>query len=245
MAEYITGFHAIEEALKDEGLRGTLFICRNMEKRNDRLESLARYQGKVKVKKVARVEMDRMSPDIDHRGALLSITVRDNSTSKAYTVSEFISSLSDSQAATVLILDGITDVQNLGAIMRSADQFAVSLVVVPSRRSAQNNATVERISSGASRHVPTATVTNLVREIEYLQKAGFWIYGADMNGEKLTETKFPPRTAIIMGSEGSGLSDLIRKKCDFIVSIPTHGHIDSLNVSVAAGIMLYEVSRQR
>ena len=109
MAEYITGFHAIEEALKDEGLRGTLFICRNMEKRNDRLESLARYQGKVKVKKVARVEMDRMSPGTDHRGALLSITVRDKSTSKAFTVSEFISSLSDGQAATVLILDGITD----------------------------------------------------------------------------------------------------------------------------------------
>ncbi len=244
MADFITGFHAIEEALKSEELRGTLFICRNMEKRNDRLESQARYQGKVKVKKIARVEMDRMAPGVDHRGALLSVSLRDNFSSKNVSVKDFLSSLPDGENATVLILDGITDVHNLGAIMRSADQFAVSLVIVPSRRSAQNNSTVERISSGASRYVPTATVTNLAREIENLQSAGFWVYGADMNGEALPDTKFPTRTAIIMGSEGSGLSELIRRKCDHITSIPTSGHIDSLNVSVAAGVILYEVSRQ-
>ncbi len=93
--------------------------------------------------------------------------------------------------------------------MRSADQFATSLVIVPSRRSAQANATVERISSGAASYVPMATVTNVVREMELLQSHGFWIYGADMNGEKLTNIKFPQRTAIVMGSEGSGLSQLV------------------------------------
>ncbi len=244
MADYITGFHAIEEALKAEDLRGTLFICRNMEKRNDRLESLARFQGKVSIRKIARAEMDRMVPGTDHRGALLSVSKRESYSNTTITVKEFIGSLSDGQKALVLILDGVTDMQNLGAIMRSADQFAVSLVMIPSRRAAQNNATVERISSGASRYVKTATVVNLGREIEELQSAGFWVYGADMNGENLATTKFPYRTAIVMGSEGSGMSDLVKKKCDYIVSIPTRGHIDSLNVSVAAGILLYEVSKQ-
>ena len=248
MGEFVIGFHAIEEALKHTTDRSVLYICRNMEKRNSILESLGKTNPKVTVKKIAKADMDKMVEGSDHRGALLQVLsspVATASKKNETTVKEFLQNLNSQASATVLLLDGITDVQNLGAILRSADQFATSLVIVPTRRSAQANATVERISSGAASYVPMATVTNLVREIELLQSHGFWVYGADMNGEQLTKTKFPHRTAIVMGSEGSGLSQLVEKRCDHIVSIPTKGHIDSLNVSVATGILLFEVMRQQ
>ena len=144
----------------------------------------------------------------------------------------------------MLMLDEITDPHNLGAILRSADQFGVNLVVVPERRSAQANETVTKISSGAAQYVPMAVVTNMGRAVDQLKKHGFWIYGADMAGTSSYGAKFTKRAAIVMGSEGSGMRGLTRKLCDEIVSIPMNGHIDSLNVSVAAGILLYEYRRR-
>ena len=135
--------------------------------------------------------------------------------------------------------------RNLGAILRSADQFGADLVLIPERRSVQANETVVRVSSGAAQYVPLSVVTNLSREIKTLKDNGFWIYGADMAGENSYETRFAKKSAIVMGSEGSGISQLVRKNCDYIVSIPMQGHIDSLNVSVAAGILLYEFRRPK
>ena len=250
MGDKIIGFHAIEEALKVAPQGSLLYGCRNMEKRNSRLESLARQNGGVTVRKIAKVEMARMTANADHRGAMLELSsspdrTKRTSSQAAITVKDFLSKLPDDKAALVLALDGITDVHNLGAVLRSADQFSVDLVLVPERRSAQSTETVLKISSGAAQYVPTASVTNLVREIELLQKHNFWVYGADMNGEACSATSFPPRTVLVLGAEGSGLSQLVRKRCDHIVSIPTTGHIDSLNVSVAAGILMYEFRRQR
>ena len=187
----------------------------------------------------------RMMPGVDLRGALLDLggPRRGASRLKETTVEEFCSSLSDDQGALVLILDGITDPHNLGAILRSADQFGVDLVMIPERRSVQANETVVKGSSGAAQYVPVSVVTNLNREIEVLKKNGFWVYGADMKGTSSYSEKFSSRTAIVMGSEGCGMSNLVRKNCDYIVSIPMQGHIDSLNVSVAAGILLYEFRR--
>ncbi|MBQ3831238.1 MAG: RNA methyltransferase [Spirochaetales bacterium] len=113
----------------------------------------------------------------------------------------------------------------------------------PERRSASANETVIRISSGAAQYVTMSTVPNLARELDILKEHGFWIYGADMNGDSSYNTRFSKRTAIVMGSEGSGMRSLVRTKCDHIVSIPMSGHIDSLNVSVAAGILMYEYRR--
>ena len=145
------------------------------------------------------------------------------------------------------MLDGVTDPHNIGAILRSCDQFGANLLIVPERNSTsqiQNNETIARTSAGSSAWVPLAVVTNLVRAVQILKEAGFWIYGADAGGSSLQNTKFAQKSCIIMGSEGNGMTKLLARQCDSIVSIPTCGKIDSLNVSVAAGVLLYERHRQ-
>jgi 23S rRNA (guanosine2251-2'-O)-methyltransferase len=144
----------------------------------------------------------------------------------------------------VLILDGITDPHNLGAILRSANLFEVDAVVLPKKRSAQINDTVRRVSAGASHHTPVFYVTNLVRIIEELKTRGFWIYCADLGGERPDTQDLSGKTALVLGSEGSGPGREVARHADAVVSIPTGGEIDSFNVSVAAGILLYEIRRQ-
>ena len=147
---------------------------------------------------------------------------------------------------TVVILDSITDPHNVGAILRSCDQFGASLVVIPEHNSASDiagNEVIGRTSAGASAWVPVAIVNNLVRATELLKEAGFWVYGADAGGKNCRTIDFPAKSVLIMGSEGTGMSQLLEKQCDTIVSIPTCGKIDSLNVSVAAGVLLYELSK--
>lgn len=242
MAKIISGHHAIKEALNQVPPGSVLYLSLG-EGRNDQLETLARSQKGVEIKRVSKAELDRLAGHTNHRGALLALPQVRTNFKKTIGVKEFANSLQAEDQALVLILDGITDVHNLGAILRSADQFAVDLVVIPQRRSGQIDATVDRISSGAAQYVQIATAVNLVREMEILKERGFWIYGADMDGSPLPKTHFARKSAIVMGSEGSGLSQLVKKRCDHIISIPTQGHIDSLNVSVATGILLYEVRR--
>ena len=245
MGERVYGYHAIEEALKKAGMGSTIYLVRGGGDRIRDLERKAILTGKVAVKKVSKDELERMMPGTDLRGALLDLggPRRGASRLKETTVEEFCSSLGENDGALVMVLDGITDPHNLGAILRSADQFGADLVLIPERRSVQANETVVKVSSGAAQYVPVAVVTNLNRELEYLKKNGFWVYGADMKGNSSCEEKFSDRTVIVMGSEGDGMSSLVKKNCDYIVSIPMQGHIDSLNVSVAAGILMYEYRR--
>ncbi len=248
MGEKIIGFHAIEEGLKGAERGSVLYLERGAGARVQRIEHLAQANGKVIIKKVPKTELDRMSGGADHRGALLDLVANGQgspSKLKRLDVKEFVRRLGEDDEALVLVLDEITDVQNLGAILRSADQFSVSLVMLPERRSAQINPTVVKVSSGAAHYVPIARVVNLNRELEYLKEAGFWVYGGALGGDSLFETTFPKRTVLVMGSEGKGISQMTEKLCDHLITIPTSGHIDSLNVSVATGIMLYEVRRQQ
>jgi 23S rRNA (guanosine2251-2'-O)-methyltransferase len=145
----------------------------------------------------------------------------------------------------VLALDGITDVHNLGALMRSADLFNADAVIVPGHRSAKDSDVVAKISSGASAFVPLFEVTNLVRTLGRLKDAGFWIYGADTDGQPAPRTNLAGNTALVLGSEGRGISRLVRETCDALVCIPARGHVDSFNVSVAGGILMYEIRRQQ
>lgn len=248
MGDKITGIHAIEEALRNAGHGSTLYLLRG-DKRNAKLEMEAVANGKTAVKKVSAKELDEMCSNADHRGAVFDIGKKSSKGQggriNETTVLDFCKSLKPGDKALVLALDEITDPHNLGAIMRSADQFSVSLIILPERRSASANETVIRISSGAAQYMTVATVTNLARELDVLKDYGFWVYGADMNGENSYTTKFSDRSVIVMGSEGSGMRSLVRTKCDHMLSIPMTGHIDSLNVSVAAGILLYEYRRPR
>ncbi len=246
MGDRITGIHSIEEALKNVPGGSTLYLQRG-DRRNLSLELQAKSNGKTAVKKVSQQELDRLAGHSDHRGAVLDTGVRSDMSRggriREITVREFCESLKEGDSSLVLALDEITDPHNLGAVMRSADQFSASLIIVPERRSASANETVIRISSGAAQYITMATVTNLARELDVLKEYGFWIYGADMDGEPSYGTSFSQRSVIVMGSEGSGMRQLVRAKCDKIVSIPMSGHIDSLNVSVAAGILMYEFRR--
>lgn len=245
MGEKVYGYHAIEEALKKAGMGSTLYVQRQGGERLEALVRMAKLTGKVAVKKLSKDELERMMPGVDIRGAILDLGGPRRGASRLMetSVEEFCASLEEGEGALVLILDGITDPHNLGAILRSADQFGVDLAMIPERRSVQANETVVKVSSGAAQYVNIAVVTNLTREIKVLKDNGFWIYGADMAGEDSYSVSFPSRTAFVMGSEGSGMSQLVRKNCDHIISIPMQGHIDSLNVSVAAGILLYEFRR--
>jgi 23S rRNA (guanosine2251-2'-O)-methyltransferase len=248
MGEKIIGFHAIEEGLKKASSGSVLYIARGMGGHTQDLERQALLSSKVVVKKIAKVEMDRMVSQADHRGAVLDLVSSAQELGgkvQNLSVKDFCKNLHDDDSALILVLDEITDPQNLGAILRSADQFSVSLVVVPDRRSAHANSTVIKVSSGAAHYVPMAQVTNINREIEYLKSQGFWVYGAAMKGQAVYKTTFPNRTVLVMGNEGKGIGQLTQRLCDHMVTIPTTGHIDSLNVSVATGILLYEVRRQQ
>ena len=153
----------------------------------------------------------------------------------------------ENMCTTVLVLDSVTDPHNVGAIIRSCDQFGTDLVILPQARSANDIAhseVIARSSAGAAAWVPVSVVSNAVRAVQRLKEAGFWVYGADAGGTRLGSVDFARRTVIVMGSEGKGISPLLAKQCDAIVSVPTCGKIDSLNVSVAAGILLYERYRR-
>lgn len=236
---YLTGFHAIEELIKSGKAKGPLLVC-GAGPRARAIVSMA-VERKIPINRVGEHELDRIARD--HRG--IALTVESGAESNETTVEEFIAGLEDGQDAVVVILDSITDPHNYGAILRSCDQFGASLVVVASRRAAKDGETVSKTSAGASAWVPIATIPNLVRAAELLKEAGFWVYGADMDGEAVDKKDLSGRVALAMGSEGAGLARLLRETCDGMVSIPAQGRVDSLNVSVAAGVLLYEASRQR
>ena len=146
----------------------------------------------------------------------------------------------------IVLLDGVEDPHNLGAVIRTALAAGAHGVIIPERRAAGLTDTVARASAGALAHLPVAKVTNLARSMEELKEAGYWLVGLDETGEKsYTEVDYTSPTGIVMGSEGKGLHELTRKRCDFVVSLPTTGPVKSLNVSVATGVVLFEAIRQQ
>ncbi|MDA3851818.1 MAG: 23S rRNA (guanosine(2251)-2'-O)-methyltransferase RlmB [Spirochaetaceae bacterium] len=237
----VTGFHGVEELLKQSS-PGVLYLCKKGT-RIEELIKLCKAQGGT-LKRISPKEMDKMSRD--HRGFCFLSTQETAETGKAISdIQEFLSKVSHRKNPLVLILDSITDPHNLGAILRSSDLFSVDLVVIPKRRSASENDTVARTSAGAVQWVPLLTTANLSRAMDQLKEAGYWIYGAHMKGEPAASLDLKGPTVLVMGSEGKGISRLLQDKCDSLVSIPMTGHVDSLNVSVATGILLYEARRQQ
>ena len=235
---YLSGFHAIEERIKSGVSCGPLLVAKPGPRARE-LVSLA-LSCKIRVDRVGTADLDRLAPD--HRGIILE-TADNTASAGIISLEAFLDTIADRRNALVLILDEITDPHNYGAILRSCDQFNVDLVVSRRRRSAKNAPIIAQTSAGASAWVKCAEESNLARAVELLKENNFWVYGAEMDGNKVYNLKLNGRVAIIMGGE-AGLSRLLREHCDDIAAIPTQGRIDSLNVSVAAGILLYEVKRQ-
>ena len=264
MQAVVTGFHAIEESVnaiqksKKNPQNVKLFYSK-VGPRVKKILATAKEAGVSSVQ-VENSKLDDLVKDLpaalqDHRGIVLQKEVQNKENSSANYV-EFDSwlkqaeqsFLSEKKSITVVVLDKITDPHNVGAIIRSCDQFGVSLVVIPEHKSSndiENNDVIARSSAGASAWVPVAIVNNLVRTVEKLKESGFWVDGADAGGETCGKIDFAEKTVLIMGSEGQGISQLLEKQCDTIVSIPTCGKIDSLNVSVATGVLLYEIFRRK
>lgn len=249
-----TGFHAVEEKVrrysdsKDESLKVKIFYSK-IGPRIKKIIAQAK-EAKIEISQISDKELDQMVSSLpkeaqDHRGIVLTADGEKDKAKNEVVLEQWLSVCPEN--ATVVVLDSVTDPHNVGAILRSCDQFGASLLILPDHRSAsdfKDNQIIARTSAGASSWVPVATVTNLVRSVQLLKENGFWIYGADAGGESLTTIDFSPKACIIMGSEGTGIARLLEEQCDKIVSIPTCGKIDSLNVSVAAGVLLYERHRR-
>jgi 23S rRNA (guanosine2251-2'-O)-methyltransferase len=240
MALTIVGFHAIEEVLKKGMLKGTLYLLPQKKKSED-LRRLASDQDLPVVLADER-ELDAVSGGADHRGAVLVLEGLPFEYQNNLT---FILKSLTGPTALVLLLDSITDPHNFGAILRTADQFQADCVLVTERRAAHETQTVMSTSSGASSYVAIVTVVNLRQAIETLKQHEFWIYGADLTGTEAASVNLKGRVALVLGSEGKGIRQLVRESCDGLVRIPARGHVDSFNVSVAAGILMYEVRRQQ
>ncbi|MDR1858518.1 MAG: 23S rRNA (guanosine(2251)-2'-O)-methyltransferase RlmB [Treponema sp.] len=241
---FLTGFHAIEERIRSSKAEGRSCGPLLLAKAGPRARELVdlAVSCKVRVDRVGTFELDRLASD--NRGIALQVEdiARDN---PSLSMEEFIGGIGERENALVLILDDITDPHNYGAILRCCDQFGVDLVISRNRRNARHAEVISKTSAGAVSWVPQAEIPNLVRAAEQLKDAGFWIYGTDMHGEPAYTKDLRGRVALAMGSEGAGISRLLREHCDGMVGIPSSGRIDSLNVSVAAGVLLYEVRRQR
>jgi 23S rRNA (guanosine2251-2'-O)-methyltransferase len=251
-----TGFHAIEErARRIARERGAfspeILYARPAGPRVKKILEAASVQ-KIPCREVSPAELDSLTEHLpfaakDHRGIVLVVQTDTPAASSATDVESFIASTPPDARRLVLLLDSITDPHNIGAIIRSAHQFGASLVVVPKHNTLKDiheNPVVSRASAGTVAWMPVAVAANLTRAAESLKNAGFWIYAADASGDPVGAVRFAPRCALVLGSEGSGVSRLLAEHCDARVSIPSCGRIDSLNVSVAAGILLYEAFKQ-
>lgn len=239
----LTGIHAVREALEAGSAFDRVVIVKGrQDTRIEQIVQLARERG-IAVRFEDRSQLDRLANTRDHQGVVAIAAVR-----VPATLEDILAGANQSkeQQGLIVLLDGVEDPHNLGAIIRTTLAAGAHGVIIPERRAAGLTDTVARASAGALAHLPIAKVTNLARTMEELKKAGYWLVGLDENAEKsYTEVDYTSPTGIVMGGEGNGLHDLTRKRCDFVVSLPTMGPVKSLNVSVAAGVVLFEALRQR
>ncbi len=238
----LTGIHAVREALEANRPLDSLIVAKGTHgNRIEELVRLARQHG-VPVRFEERIQVDRSAGTREHQGVVAMVA--------ASPTASFEDLLKTRDPLTgpglLVLLDGVEDPQNLGAIVRTSLAAGAQGVVIPERRAAGLTETVARTSAGALAHLPVARVKNLARAMEEMKEAGYWIVGLDERAEKIhTEVDFKVPVGIVLGGEGKGLHELIRQRCDFLVSIPTTGPVRALNVSVAAGIVLFEAVRQR
>lgn len=198
-------------------------------------------QENIPVKDVDSKKLDFLAKGVNHQGIVAQCAV------KEYSTLEDIFSLAEERGESpfIIVLDKIEDPHNLGAIIRTAECAGAHGVIIPERRSAGLSYTVEKTSAGALEYMPVVRVKNISAVLQKLKDKGIWVYGADMDGEHYKKVNFDGAVALVIGNEGKGISPLVAKDCDVIVSLPMKGKINSLNASVAAGILMYEIADKR
>lgn len=239
--DIIAGRNAVAEALRAQRPIDCIYV-----RRGDRTGSVNAILRKAKeagipVKDVDSRKLDAMCGGENHQGVAATAAVR------AFSEVEDIFALAESRGEPpfLVVCDEIADPHNLGAIIRTAECAGAHGVVIPKRRSVGLTAAVGKASAGAVEYLPVARVPNLAAFLEEIKARGVWVYAADMDGTDWCQTDFSGAAALVVGSEGFGVSRLVREKADFIVSLPMKGRINSLNASVACGILCYEIARQR
>ena len=236
----IIGRNPVTEAIKSGRSIDKIIMQKDAEGSAKKIASLAR-ERKIVIQYVDKIALDKLAPGRPHQG------VAAYAAAKAYvSVEEILKSAErKGEDPLIVILDGLEDPHNLGAILRSCDGAGAHGVIIPSRRAVGLTEIVAKASAGAIEYVPVAKVTNLAQTIDSLKEKCIWIAAIDMDGANYSDAKLTGPMALVIGGEGSGVSDIIRKKADFIISIPMKGRVNSLNASNAAAIVLYEVDRQR
>lgn len=238
----IYGFHAVLARLRHDP-SGVLEIYLDLTRRDARARDLAAHAARHHVK-IAKVEADRLSrlvgTSVKHQG----VVARVKPVALTQSLDDVLENIQGPPL--LMLLDGVTDPHNLGAILRSADAFGVHAVIAPKDNAVGINATVEKVASGAADTVPYIMVTNLARTIEDIKEHNIWVIAADMDGDQpLSQIDAKVGIAWVLGAEGSGIRRLVKQACDQVTRIPIHGTVESLNVSVSAALCLYETTRQR
>jgi len=246
LTEKVYGIHAVRALLTRHVERvASVTIAEGRDTRINDIEALAKKAGKA-VKRAPAATFKQLFGEAVHQGVYADVQPL-----APWREEELIAGITRALEAGgnkpfVLVLDGVQDPHNLGACLRTADACGALAVVIPKDRAVQMNATVRKVAAGAAETTPLAVVTNLARALRLLKDAGLWIVGADAEAPKLAhETDLAGPIALVMGAEGAGLRQLTRETCDFLVRLPQQGSVESLNVSVATGMLLYEALRQR
>lgn len=241
MSEQIEGRNAVLEAFRSGRCVDKLFLLDGCQ--DGPIRTIAREARKrdTIINYVSRERLDQLSETRAHQGVIAQAAAYDYAT-----VEEILARAEErGEPPFLVLLDNVEDPHNLGAIIRTANLAGAHGVIIPKRRSAGLTATVAKTSAGAIHYTPVAKVTNLVRTIEELKEKGIWFVCADMGGESMYQLNLTGPIGLIVGNEGEGVSRLVKEACDFTASIPMKGDIDSLNASVAAGVLAYEIVRQR
>lgn len=238
----LEGRNSVLEAIKAGRTINKIFVAKGDREGSIRQIVALAKEKKIIVQEVERVKIDSMSTTHSHQGVIAFVAVKD------YVEVDDILAIAEQrgEAPFIIILDEITDPQNLGSIIRTADAVGAHGVIIPKRRAIGLTATVSKASAGAVEHVAVSRITNIAQTIEYLKKKNIWIAAADLSGDKaFYEADLRGPVALVIGSEGEGIGKLVLEKCDFIVNIPMKGQISSLNAGVAGAIMMYEILKQR
>ena len=241
MSEQIEGRNAVLEAFRSGKCVDKLFILDGCQ--DGQVRTIAREARKTDtiINYVSKERLDQLSETHAHQGVIAQVAAYDYST-----VDEILARAEEKgEAPFLIILDNVEDPHNLGAIIRTANLAGAHGVIIPKRRAVGLTSTVAKTSAGAINYTPVAKVTNIVRTIEELKEKGIWFVCADMGGETMYDLDLTGPMGLVIGNEGEGVSRLVREACDFTASIPMKGDIDSLNASVAAGVLAYEIVRQR